>query len=395
MPPLQILHTRSRAPAAAPALAVWSVGFRPFYLLASLFAALSILLWVLQYAGWLPFRYLQGPAAHGSEMLFGFATAVVAGFLFTAGRNWTGQPTPSGALLGALALHWLAGRVLVATPWVTAAAAVNGAFPLAVAAGLAVPLARARNRRNFVFVALLAALAVLALAVNLARYDVIAWPAHAGLQVGLDVVLFIMAMMGGRVIPMFTNNGVRGARARRHPMLERFALGGVLVLGVADALQAPVLLLAGITALLALAHGARLALWEPWRTVRAPLVWILHAAYAWVVLHFALRTLAALDLVPGVLATHALTIGGIGGLTLGMMTRTARGHTGRALVANRADVAAYGLVMAAALARVVGPLVWPHEYVPTVLVSGACWAAAFFVYFVSYLPSLVLQRLDG
>ena len=109
---------------------------------ASLFAALSVALWVLQYAGWLPFGYLANASQHGTEMLFGFTLAVIAGFLFTAGRNWTGQPTPHGPLLASITLLWVAGRVLAGTPWTAAAAAVNAAFPLAVATGLAVPLAR-------------------------------------------------------------------------------------------------------------------------------------------------------------------------------------------------------------------------------------------------------------
>jgi uncharacterized protein involved in response to NO len=393
-PLLAIDPDRSHAP-EKPAFGLWRLGFRPFYLLASLFAAISILLWVAQYAGWLPFTYVQGPAWHGSEMLFGYATAVVAGFLFTAARNWTGQPTPTGPLLGALALLWLAGRILVVTPWPMASAVVNSAFPVAVAAGLAVPFLRSRNRRNYFFVALLAALGVLALAVHLAWYGVIAWPALAGLQAGLDIILFIMAVMGGRVIPMFTNNGVPGTQARRAPMVEKLALGGILLLLAADVLQAPAALLAVLCAALALVHGARLWLWEPWRTLRTPLVWILHAAYAWIVLHLVMRALSLLDVVSPFLATHALTIGGIGGLTIGMMTRTARGHTGRPLVADRADVACYVLVMIAAVARVIAPLVWPGAYVQTVVVAGACWAAAFLLYFASYAPWLMRARLDG
>src|SRR5690606_38289817 len=113
--------------------AFWSIGFRPFYLLASIFSALSVLLWTAQMSGWLPGAYLPGAVWHGHEMLFGFTLAVVAGFLLTAVRNWTGQPTASGGALAALAGLWVAGRVLVLTPYATAAAVVNAAFPLALA----------------------------------------------------------------------------------------------------------------------------------------------------------------------------------------------------------------------------------------------------------------------
>ena len=115
---------------------VWALGFRPFYLLASVFAALSVGTWVLQYAGLAPSSPIRGPVWHGHEMLFGFAMAVIAGFLFTAVRNWTGRPTPSGPTLAAIALLWIAGRVLVLTPWALAAAIVNALFPLAIAVGI-------------------------------------------------------------------------------------------------------------------------------------------------------------------------------------------------------------------------------------------------------------------
>jgi uncharacterized protein involved in response to NO len=171
------------------------------------------------------------------------------------------------------------------------------------------------------------------------------------MQVGLDIVMLIMAVMGGRVIPMFTNNGISGTQARRNPTLEKLCLGGILALIIADVLLVPSMLIAGLAAALAIAHAARLVLWQPWRTLRTPLVWILHAGYAWIVVHLMLRAFAALGLVPELIAVHALTIGGIGGLTIGMMTRTARGHTGRPLLADRRDIACYGLVLMAAIIR--------------------------------------------
>src|SRR5437867_5121856 len=135
--------------------ALLELGFRPFYLLASAFAALSIPLWALQYSGILGHAYLAGPLWHAHEMLFGFTLAVIVGFLFTAGRNWTNQPTPTGWKLAALAALWMAGRVLVLTPYAVAAAVLNVAFPLAAAVALAIPFLKARNKRNYFFVGLL------------------------------------------------------------------------------------------------------------------------------------------------------------------------------------------------------------------------------------------------
>ena len=179
---------------AASGLALWNLGFRPFYLLASIFAALSIVLWIGDYAGVLAVGYARDPVVHAHEMLFGFTIAVITGFLFTAGRNWTGRPTPTGALLAAYALLWIAGRISVLTPFTLLAALLNAAFPLAVAAGLAVPLVQSANRRNYFFVVLLCALAVATLVVHLGRMGVVTMPARASLQVALDVVLFIIAL---------------------------------------------------------------------------------------------------------------------------------------------------------------------------------------------------------
>ncbi len=194
---------------------------------------------------------------------------------------------------------------------------------------------------------------------------------------------------------MFTNNGIPGAGATRQPWLEKFSLGSVLLLLLADLLQMQPTVLAAIALTSAVAHGVRLYLWRPWRTTTTPLVWILHAAYAWIVAYLALRGLSELGLVAGSLATHALTIGAIGGLTLGMMTRTARGHTARPLQADRYETASFVLVQAAAIVRVLGGMLMPGLYVASVQLSGALWAAAFLLYAIRYWSVLTQPRLDG
>jgi uncharacterized protein involved in response to NO len=208
-------------------------------------------------------------------------------------------------------------------------------------------------------------------------------------------VLFIMSVMAGRVVPMFTNNGVPGANATRHPAVEKAALGSVLLLLGADALQLHGGWLTALLAVAAIAHGVRWALWQPWKTTRAPIVWVLHAAYLWIPLHLALRALAEAGQVAPSLATHALTVGAAGGLIIGMMTRTARGHTGRPLRADRSDVACYALVLAAALVRVFVPLADPGATLPAVLLSAALWSAGFALYALRYWPVLTRARVDG
>ena len=375
--------------------ALWQLGFRPFYLLASIFSASSVLLWAAQYSGWLPTAYLQGPLWHGHEMLFGYTLAVVAGFLLTAVRAWTGQPTPVGMPLLALAALWLAGRVLVLTSLGALAAMVNAAFPVALAVAIGIPLWRSRNVRNYFFVGLLLLMGALVAVLHLALLGIFELPPRLSLVLGLDVMLFVMVVMGGRVIPMFTNNGVPGAGATRQALLEKLALGSVLLLFVADLLQLPSSIVTAIALAAALAHGLRLYLWRSWRTLSTPLVWILHAAYAWIVFYLALRAVSGLGWLAESSAIHALTVGAIGGLTLGMMTRTARGHTARPLVADGFELTCFLLVQLAALVRVFGPMVSSAWYLPSIQVSGVLWAAAFGLYAVRYWPVLTRPRLDG
>ena len=374
---------------------LWQYGFRPFYLLASLFACVSLLLWVAQYAGILPMPYLAGPLWHGHEMLFGFATAVIAGFLLTAVATWTQQPPLRGAPLVALALLWLSARALVLTPFPAAATAANTLFPLMVAAAVAVPLIRTRNRRNLVFIGLLALLGLLAAVMHLALSGIFAVPAALGLRAGLDVVLLVIVVIAGRVVPMFTNNGVPGAGATRQPMLEHAAPATIVLLLVADLGQANTAVVGTLAALAAVVHAARLLLWRPWRTWGAPLVWILHAGYAWLALHLALRCLATLGWVTPSIATHALTVGAIGSMTIGMMTRTARGHTGRPLQAGAAETAMFALMQLAALARVGGGIFAPSMYATGVQLSGLAWSIAFGLYAATYWPVLTRPRIDG
>ena len=370
------MHRPGRPGAAA----LFALGFRPFYLLAGAYAALSVPLWALQFAGWLPGA---NPLWHAHEMLFGYAFAVIAGFLLTAVRAWTGLATPAGAALAAIAALWIAGRVLspVSPP---AAAVADAAFALSLAWGIGRPLVKSGNRRNWFFIALVLGLGGAGLLFHGAP--------RTALVLALDVVLFIIAVVAGRVVPAFTNNAIAGAGATRQRIVEYGALGSILALLAFDALQLPVVFVALAAAIF---HGIRLALWAPWATRRRPILWILHVSYAWVVVHLALRSTGDLGLVSPFLATHALTAGAIGGLTLGMMTRTARGHTARPLHVGQWEIAAYLLVHAAALVRVFVPIAAPELYVASVVASAALWCAAFSIFTVVYVPILTRPRLDG
>jgi uncharacterized protein involved in response to NO len=393
--PFIVLHEPAAKAPQPRGFALWQLGFRPFYLLAGVFGAASIALWAAQVSGALGATYLPAPVWHAHEMLFGFALAVIVGFLFTAGGNWSGRPTPRGAPLAALAVLWLAARCVALTPYGWIGAVVGPAFALAAAIGLAIPLRAARNRRNYVFVALLVAFAVLDLVFHLAALGAIAMPEFFGVRLGLDIVLFVMALMSGRVLPMFTNNAIAGAGAERRPRLEAFALGAILALAVADLAGVEGSPLAVVAFAAAALHALRWSLWRPWKTLRTPIVWILHAATLWIPIHLALRGAASLGWVASTAASHALTVGALGGLVLGMMTRTARGHTGRPLRADSFDVASYALVSLAAVVRVVLPIVQPEATMTAIVASATLWSAAFAIFSLRYWPVLTRPRLDG
>lgn len=216
--------------------ALWALGFRPFYLLAALQAALVVPLWALEFSGLLPAPALGSSVRHAHEMVFGYSLAVIVGFLFTAGRSWSGQPTPTARPLMALAALWLLARVLVLTPWAWASLAANVALPWLGAWGLWRALRAGNNRRNHFFVGLLAAMGVASGVVHLSQMGLLQLPGGFGLPLALDIVLFMIAVMAGRVVPMFSNNGVPGLKARRDDRTEKAALGSVLLLLAIDAL---------------------------------------------------------------------------------------------------------------------------------------------------------------
>jgi uncharacterized protein involved in response to NO len=378
-------------------MALFNLAFRPFYLLAAIYAALSLPLWTFEHLGGMPLvgGYLAGVLWHAHEMVFGFAAAVITGFLFTAARNWTGLPTPTGAPLLALAALWLAGRVLVFTGPPVLAAVVDVSFLPVVAVLLWLPLQRSGNRNRF-FVGILLAFAALNVAFHLSHLGWIGWPSLVMVEGALAIVVLIVTIMGGRVIPAFTANALPFARVRRYEWLDRAAIAS-LVLAMAAYLAAlPSALVATLAFLAAALHLARLALWDPLSTRAAPILWILHVSYAWIPIGLVLLGVGALRSsgLP-VFALHAFGAGAVGGMVIGMITRTARGHTGRPLQANAAEVLAYLLVHAAAVLRVFSPIVWSGSYVVSIVGSAALWSAAFAIYAVLYWPILTRARIDG
>lgn len=371
------------------------LGFRPFYLAAAALAALAVPLWVAAFLGVLPFGRPPTLYWHVHEMVYGFAVAVIIGFLYTAVRNWTNLPTPRGTHLAMLVLLWCAGRVALLAAPPLAAALIDIIFIPAAAWPLWRLLRKTNSRRNQFLPLILAALALLNTLHHAAALGWLALDPLVPLRGGLLLIVLIELVMGGRVIPSFTSNAVPQAHPQVRPREDRLAISLALLAIISWLLGLPAPAQAGSFAAAALATGRRVLGYQPQRTWAHPLLWILHVAYLWIAIGFALLSLAVLNLVPASAGWHALGVGATGGLVIGMITRTALGHTGRALQAGRAEVLMYGLLMGGALLRVLASLHVSASYHALLLASAACWSAAFALYLAFYLPRLSTTRVDG
>jgi uncharacterized protein involved in response to NO len=381
----------------------FAYGFRPFFLAASLFAVLAMGAWAwILVAGRAPFGALPAHLWHGHEMLFGFIGAAIAGFLLTAVPSWTGSRGFAGAPLVVLAAAWLTGRVAFAAagllPWPVIAAAELAFLPLlAFLIGRALLRERNRNFPMLVIVALLWGIDAWFLEA-LRRGD----PALASraLATGIGVVLLLVTIIGGRIVPSFTANALRqrgiAAEIRSRVPVETAVISAMALAVLVDALLPRHWVAGLVAAIAATAQAVRLAGWRSLRTLDEPIVWVLHAAYAWLPLGLALK---AVQLLSGAgWATHwqhALTIGVAATMILAVMTRAALGHTGRPLVVTRAIAVAYALLLGAALVRVFGPALAPASYLGTIEASAMLWLAAWAIYVAVYAPILTRERADG
>lgn len=383
--------------ARRPRWAPLALAFRPFFILAGASAVVLIALWAWAYSqGEVAANYYGYIGWHSHEMLFGYASAVIAGFLLTAARNWTGVQTLRGFWLGALALLWLLGRI---TPFMNflpqwLVAVIDVSFLPLFAVALLLPLLRGEHYKSLMFVAIALGLALGNALVHAEQLGFGAGLAQRGVYLAMYMVLLIVVIMGGRVIPFFTEKAVNGFSRREWRWIERSAPPALLVLALCVLFAPGSGLVALAAAVAALLHGWRLAGWYSRGIWRVPLLWVLHLGYAWLVIGLLLTALAALGVFAPLLALHALTIGAIGGLTLGMMARVALGHTGRPLQPPRPVPWAFALLYLAALMRVFLPLLLP-DYALTVTLASTLWVAAFVLFTVAYLPLLLRPRLDG
>lgn len=376
--------------------AVWALGFRPFYLLASLLAVVAIPVWLAQYFGLFAHAPRITLGWHMHEMVFGFAIAVIVGFLFTAGKAWTGLWTPRGAHLAALALLWVAGRIamLVAPAWL--AATVDLIFlPLAAWAMFKV-LHQSGNKRNMFLVLLLALLTLANAAFHGAVLGRLPIGQIAPIHAAILLIVLIESVIGGRIIPMFTDNAAPGGdKSLVLPRNDKIAMALMVAAIAGWVFGAPAPLMAGLALVASCATALRLLGWKPLRSAGAPLLWILHLSYAWIAVGFLLLALAALGIGASSTAFHALAVGSMAGLIVGMLARTTLGHTGRQMAAGKIEVAMFALIQVGALARVAAGLAPAEWRSGALIVSGACWSASFALFLLAYAPYLWRARLDG
>lgn len=382
--------------------ALFSFGFRPFFLFGALQAAVMVALWVPWFLGLIEVPSALPPVAwHIHELLFGYVPAVITGFLLTAIPNWTGQlPAVGWPLVGLFGL-WLAGRVAIALSLMLPQPAVvllALAFPAGLLAVMGREVIHGKNWRNL---KVIVALTVLLFAQALFHYEVWRYGASAyGHRLAIAAAVSLIMIIGGRIVPSFTTNWLKrsnpGALPPPFGRFDRVAM----VIGVAafagwvvSPPAAARLVVAALLLVAGLMHGVRLVRWQGWRTLAEPLVTVLHVAYGFVPLGFLIAA-AALALDDPLLATaaiHAWTAGAIGLMTLAVMTRASRSHTGQPLTAPPGTVILYAAAFVAAVARIVAAL-WPAIMAPALALAAIAWVAAFLLFALLYGPMLCRRR---
>ncbi len=380
-----------------------SLGLRPFFPGAALWAAGAMLAWIAWLTGlWSPPTALDPVTWHTHAMVFGFAGAAVFGFLLTAVPSWTGQQPVKGTPLLGLFLLWAAARVaLLVSERVGLGLAVI--LDVGVLLLLALWTVRAvwagRNRRNAIMPALITVLAI-ASGLHLGPSLGAAWDAGLGLRLGLVVFALLVGLVGGRIVPAFTRNWLTARGETRLPAsTDRLDAAGLLVLAIAGALWVflPEAMMTGVAlALASILSGLRLSRWRGLATGRDSLLMMLHVAFAWLPAALALLALAVLTggAIPQAAGIHALGAGAFATLILAVMMRATLGHTGRPLKAAPWMTALFWMLTLAALARVAHSL-WPALGTPVLHASAGLWMLGFAGFVIGFGPMVLRPRTDG
>ena len=376
---------------------IWSLGFRPFYLLAACWAVISLPLSVLIILGDIvPFQNLDPISWHMHEMLFGYAAAVICGFLLTATQNWTGLETPKGRPLQAMVLIWVLGRVGMALGDDSLLRFADLLFFPTLAIVILRLLLKAENKRNLPVVGILIILSFVNFAFHLSADAQIDMATNQVIYMGLGVLGLLLGIMSGRVIYAFTRNARSDLLVINRELLEKlfFIFVILFLLFLVFVGQGPVVTLSGFGVVLA--GLARMYGWKSHKVFNTPLLWILHVGYLWLLISVAfisLDPLVELDLT--IYSAHALSIGALGSLTVGMMTRSTLGHTGRALKDSNNTFLMYVMINLAAFVRIFPDMIWPEFHQTYVYFSALFWFLVFILFLFEYAPMLVKGKVTS
>ena len=379
--------------------ALFSLGFRPFFLLASFLAFVALTLWALVFALGLQlsaFDYYPMIIWHAHEMIFAYAMAVIAGFLLTAIKNWTKIQTVNGSVLLVLSLSWILARIapfLLDTAWLIAL--IDMLFLPLLAYFIAIPLLKAANRRNYFMIVLVLVFALLNLCIHLYLLGFIQLSVVLVYQSAFYLIIALIIVMAGRVFPMFSQNGVEFRyQVVNYAIIEKLILPSYFLFALALLFVSfePLVVAASIFALIV--HGIRLKGWYNKQIWSVPLVWVLHVGYGFLLLGFGLSAVGVFYPFVSNLALHAFSVGTLGIITIGMMARVSVGHTGRNLkFPPKILKIVFIFMVIATLIRVFLPIIANNSNYAIVLSAGF-WVVAFLLFFINYLPIWLQPRVD-
>jgi len=356
-------------------LAVWSIGFRPFFLMAGLSALVLMAIWFNYIAGGgFPQNYYTPLNWHAHEMLFGYGIAVFSGFLLTAVGNWTGLQTAAGIKLAALTLLWLLGRLLPFAEGLVSnelIALVDSAFLPCLIVYLAIPIWQQRKIKNLPVLLLLLFLCIANVLFHLNILGQISLPTSSILQMAVGAMLVFIAIIAGRVIPFFIRSGAKGSSPVVWPWVEKISVLSIVVLMILKPFYPESIGFLVCSLIAMTSNTIRLTGW-----------------------YCQLDFLATFGVVSPMLALHAMTAGAIGVLTLGMMSRVSLGHTGRPLKASKLIATAFGVMNLAVFCRVLAPIIMPTQYNHLLQASSALWLLSFALFVFYYSPILLRPRAD-
>lgn len=378
--------------------AVWSLGFRPFFLLAGISAVVFIALWGGLIAhGAFPQNYYSPLNWHAHEMLFGYTIAVVSGFLLTAVKNWTERETASGIKLASLVLVWLLGRLMPfmnnwVDPWLIAL--VDLAFLPYLLICLAMPIWQQRTFRNAPVLVLLLGLFAANVLFHMTVLQLMNLDIARVFHLSVGIILIFIAIIAGRVVPFFIRSASKGAVPVVRPAIEWFSVLSIVALVVLKVLNEDSLVFLITSVIAVVSNTLRMMAWYCKGIFKNAMLWVLFSGYLWMIVGIGLDALFVLNIGSPQLALHAMTVGSIGVLTLGMMCRVSLGHTGRAIKANWLIVIAFLMINGAVVFRVLLPLFIPVAYTLWLNVSSVLWLLAFLLFSVNFIPILLARRAD-